>query len=157
LNVYAHLLSCGYLWDEIRLKGGAYGVSCAHLSQQSCFLLNSLNDPDPGRTFAIFDQLGGLPMTWTNDDIEAAIIATAKGDSVPIRPVKAGYVALWRHLFAITDAIRAEYRQRLLSVTPDDVAAAAADLWQNNAAMANDCAIAPARLTAQLPFKTLTI
>jgi len=157
LNVYAHLLSCGYLWDEIRLKGGAYGVGCAHLSQQRCFLLNSLNDPDPGRTFAIFDHLGELHTTWTNDDIEAAIIATAKGDSVPIRPVKAGYVALWRHLFAMTDAIRAEYRQRLLNVTSDDVAAAAADLWQNNAGMANDCAIAPARLTAQLLFKTLTI
>lgn len=157
LNVYAHLLSCGFLWDEIRLKGGAYGAGCAYLGQQSCFQLNSHNDPDPGRTFAVFDRLGAMPKIWTGDDVEAAIIACAKGDCVPIRPVKAGYIALWRHLFAMTDAVRAEYRQRLLDVTPDDVAAAAANLWQNNAGMANDCAIAPARLTARLPFKPLTI
>ncbi len=157
LNVYAHLLSCGFLWDEIRLKGGAYGAGCAHLGHQGCFQLNSQNDPDPGRTFAVFDQLGTRPMAWTKDDVEAAIIASAKGDCTPIRPVKAGYIALWRHLFAMTDAVRADYRRRLLDVTPENVADAAERLWQNSAGRANDCAVAPARLTARLPFRPLPV
>jgi len=89
--------------------------------------------------------------------VEAAIIASAKGDCTPIRPVKAGYIALWRHLFAMTDAVRADYRRRLLDVTPENVADAAERLWQNSAGRANDCAVAPARLTARLPFRPLPV
>lgn len=28
LDVARHLLNFGYLWNEVRVKGGAYGVSC---------------------------------------------------------------------------------------------------------------------------------
>ncbi|MCK7503667.1 MAG: hypothetical protein MZV70_05820 [Desulfobacterales bacterium] len=43
----ATLLSTGYLWDEVRVKGGAYGASAWTDGSESTFSFSSYRDPAP--------------------------------------------------------------------------------------------------------------
>ena len=55
--VAARILTLDYLWDEIRVKGGAYGGHfCVRPDGEAEWL--SWNDPKPGRSFGIYSECG---------------------------------------------------------------------------------------------------
>ena len=66
--VAARILSLDYLWDEIRVRGGAYGASFRVRPDGDGGYL-SWNDPKPGRTLGCYDKSGD------------ALRAFAKGDA----------------------------------------------------------------------------
>lgn len=55
--VAARLLSLGYLWQEIRVRGGAYGGNFRVRADGEAGYL-SWNDPSPARSLTIYDQTG---------------------------------------------------------------------------------------------------
>ena len=66
--VAARVLTLDYLWDEIRVRGGAYGANFRVRSDGDGGYL-SWNDPKPGRTLGCYDKSGD------------ALRAFAKGDA----------------------------------------------------------------------------
>jgi Zn-dependent M16 (insulinase) family peptidase len=52
--VLCHRLRTGIIWDEIRIKGGAYGCSASASLEDGSFLFASYRDPNPLRTLEIF-------------------------------------------------------------------------------------------------------
>ena len=66
--VAARILSLDYLWDEIRVRGGAYGASF-RVRQDGDGGYLSWNDPKPGRSLGCYDKSGD------------ALRAFAKGDA----------------------------------------------------------------------------
>lgn len=66
--VAARILTLDYLWDEIRVRGGAYGANFTVRSDGDGGYL-SWNDPKPGRTLGCYDKSGD------------ALRAFAKGDA----------------------------------------------------------------------------
>ena len=66
--VAARVLSLDYLWDEIRVRGGAYGGSF-RVQQDGDGGYLSWNDPKPGRSLGCYDKSGD------------ALRAFAKGDA----------------------------------------------------------------------------
>ena len=66
--VAARILTLDYLWDEIRVRGGAYGANFRVRSDGDGGYL-SWNDPKPGRTLGCYDKSGD------------ALRAFAKGDA----------------------------------------------------------------------------
>lgn len=157
LHAYAHMLSCGKLWDEIRVKGGAYGAHCSYDGNFGMLQFSSNSDPQPARTFGVFAALAQEDFRCDDEDVQAAIIAGIKTDERPLRPARACAQALWRELFGWTDERRGEIRRQLFALTPEHVRRGAAEFWQHSAALANDCVVAPAALASSLHYRTLTV
>ncbi len=123
MHVAAQLLSYGFLWDEIRVKGGAYGAFCRYDPVGAVLSLISYRDPDPRRTLGVFAELDDRvrDADWTPDLIRRAVIACAKDDQRPVRPASATADALSRYVSGVDDGWRREYRRRLLGVDTEAV------------------------------------
>ena len=65
--VAARILSLGYLWDEIRVKGGAYGGSFGvGLSGNAAWA--SWNDPKPSRSLGVYGESGKALKAFADGD-----------------------------------------------------------------------------------------
>lgn len=155
LIVFANILSCGMLWKEIRLKGGAYGTSAA-LLKHGCFTIGSSQDPTPDRTFKIFDTIPKLPLTLSDRDIDNAVISTVKTFHKPLRPSWVPVSALGAFISGITDDWRTQRHNSFLSLTRTDITDAVARFWDDNASTFNDCVIGPKDVTKKLKFQSIS-
>ena len=54
--ILAHYLSTGFLWEQVRMKGGAYGAGASVSSLERVFTFTSYRDPNIVRTFDSFRQ-----------------------------------------------------------------------------------------------------
>ncbi len=109
-SVIGKVMTYDYLWNEVRVKGGAYGTGMRSFSSGSvCY--HSYRDPRIDETFARFDAAG----EWlsnaeiTDEDMEGYIISTVAGFDAP---VKAQRIARRQDL-AIFSGREEGYRERL--------------------------------------------
>ena len=65
--VAARILTLDYLWDEIRVRGGAYGANFSIRPDGDGGYL-SWNDPKPGRTLGCYDKSGATLRAFANGD-----------------------------------------------------------------------------------------
>jgi Zn-dependent M16 (insulinase) family peptidase len=125
--VLGHLLSTGYLWEKIRMEGGAYGAFSYPRNMDGLFLFGSYRDPHITSTIKAF--VDGLSLMETgplsDDEVEKAVIGTVGREDRPIDPGERGFVSLQRKLHGLTDAARQSRRTMLLSVDRTTVGAAA--------------------------------
>lgn len=124
-------LSYGYLWDNVRVKGGAYGCRAGYDSMGGIFSLSSYRDPYIKETLDVYTGLFDFiteQMDLSPAGIEQAIIGTVKTLDRPTRPGQAVGTALSRHRSGSTKKFRKDFRTRLLSLTGDDVRNVANDL-----------------------------
>jgi Zn-dependent M16 (insulinase) family peptidase len=147
LTIYAHLLSCGYLWNEIRMKAGAYGVQAQYLPQNATLLLRSSDDPSPRQTMNTFATLpqAGVEKNWQDDDIRAGIIACSKKYLLPWRPRELCQTALLQRLNAIDKNWHRNCYQKLLAQNARSVWEAVESFWQEFSTQSNCCLFGPAR------------
>jgi len=120
-------LSYGYLWNEVRVKRGAYGARAAYNPAHGLFGFSSYRDPCIRETLDSFR--GAISHVIQEMDlspaaVEQAIIGTVKTLDQPIRPAQAVGTALSRHLREETPEHRRRFRRRLLSLTGDDIRSA---------------------------------
>ncbi|WP_461208983.1 insulinase family protein [Desulfocurvus sp. DL9XJH121] len=106
----------GYLWDHVRVRGGAYGAFCVLDRFAGTLSLVSYRDPAVTGTLEAFDGLGpylaGLDMPAS--ELEKSVVG-AVGDVDPyLLPDAQGYTALLRGLTGDTDEVRAAMRAQLL-------------------------------------------
>lgn len=117
-------LTFGYLWNEIRVKGGAYGGGAGYDPLGGIFTFSSYRDPNIAKTLKAyggsFDYITST-MDLSEEAIEQAIIGTVKTLDRPIRPAQAVGAALSRHLNGQSVAFRKDFRDRLLSLTGEDI------------------------------------
>ncbi len=117
------LLRFDYLLPEIRFKGNAYGGGHSLSSAGGTLTFYSYRDPLLNETLGVFDGARDwiASQTWTDDDLERALLGNVR-DAVPaIRPASATGEALSRHRRGETPALRAgSYRQKM-NASPDEV------------------------------------
>jgi len=144
VSVFSQLLSLGYLWEEIRAKGGAYGGFCSYDGSGQLFQMLSYRDPNIPRTLAVMRGVGEhlAQMDFSPAEIERAIISCAKNEERPIRPSAATSTALWRHLLRASDELRNERYQALLRVDGPAVRTAAASLLDQGLGAGVVCVLA---------------
>ena len=75
VDVIESFVSDGYLWDEIRLKGGAYGAWAVNYISGH-FALYSYRDPNFERTLETFRALPEFLKEYDGEDLEGYIIGT---------------------------------------------------------------------------------
>jgi hypothetical protein len=128
--VLGHMLSTGYLWEKVRMEGGAYGAFSYPRNMDGLFLFGSYRDPHITSTIRAFvDGLSFMEEGDVSDEeVEKAVIGTVGREDRPIDPGEKGFVSLQRKLHGLTDTARQARRTRLLSVDRKAVGAAARTL-----------------------------
>ena len=111
-----------WLWNQVRVQGGAYGAFCLfdHLSGVLTFI--SYRDPNLIKTIEAFDQAAGfLHRTALSEDELVKSIIGAIGDiDSPMLPDAKGYTSLLRYLTKNGERARQQMRDGILETKSTD-------------------------------------
>lgn len=126
LSVVTKYLGTSYLWDKVRVEGGAYGGFANFNALSGAYVFGSYRDPNLVATLDVYDGAPAFLRKGVSEtDLTRSIIGTI-GDLDPyLLPDAKGYTALVRALTGVTDAYRQERREQVLGASPADFAAAA--------------------------------
>jgi hypothetical protein len=136
-SLLAHFLSTGYLWEQVRMKGGAYGAGAAASGLERVFSFSSYRDPNITRTLEAFR--GALQAArqeaLSEREFEQVLIGAVGLEERPLAPGEKGFIALKRRLLGISDELRQRRRDLLLAASPGDLTEAAGRLlaaWERS-------------------------
>jgi Zn-dependent M16 (insulinase) family peptidase len=144
-TVLAHLLGTGALWEELRVKRGAYGASAwtDGLEGMACF--SSYRDPRPVDSLSFFGEAlaqtakrFGSGGARAEAEVEEAAIGSLGREQRPMMPEERGFVDFRRSLYGIADEMRQVKRDAMLGAGAKDIARAAERLAE---AYASSCAV----------------
>lgn len=137
-------LSFGYMWNEVRVKGGAYGASASYDLMDGVFRFTSYRDPQIQKTLDVFAGSSSHVsegMDLSAGALEQAIIGTVKNLDRPLRPEQAVNIALLRHLQDSTFERRKAFRKQLLALTAGQIRDAFAEVVAPAIQSASVCVI----------------
>jgi Zn-dependent M16 (insulinase) family peptidase len=123
LTVLSRELSKGYLYNRIRVQGGAYGGMSLYDPLGRIFSFLSYRDPHLAETLKVYDAAARylLDAGIGEEDLEKTIVGTIGALDRPADPAGKGYLSMVRHFAGIADAERQRFRDRVLALTPDDL------------------------------------
>jgi Zn-dependent M16 (insulinase) family peptidase len=111
-----------WLWNRIRVQGGAYGGFC-HFDRLSGVLsFVSYRDPNLSKTLEVFDQTADFLNTATlhEDEIIRSIIGTIGDIDQYMLPDAKGFASMVRHITGQTEKERQRIREEVLNTTALD-------------------------------------
>jgi hypothetical protein len=115
--VAARHLRMAYLWDRVRVRGGAYGAFCSldRLSGVATFV--SYRDPNTAATLEVFRQAGRYLMEadLSTEEMTRAVIGAMGDIDAHMLPDAKGHVAMARRLVGDTAELRAVMRGQVLA------------------------------------------
>ncbi|HMO04362.1 MAG TPA: insulinase family protein [Kiritimatiellia bacterium] len=123
-------LRTAWLWDQVRVQGGAYGAFGMLDPRAGQCTMTSYRDPNTERTLATYDRTPEFLRALSLDDAELtrAIVGTIGDLDGYLLPDAKGFIAMGRHLAGDTDAIRQTTRDQVLATTAGHFAEYAASL-----------------------------
>ncbi len=120
--VVTNYLNTVYLWDRVRVQGGAYGGFSSYDNRSGVFTFMSYRDPNLVKTLANYDgaaaHLQGLALDEA--EVHKCIIGVIGDMDAHELPDAKGYSALTRHLLGISDESRQRVRDEVLATTARD-------------------------------------
>ena len=122
--VLSNILSFGYLWNTVRVQGGAYGVNFS-LRRSGSVSAASYRDPNPAHTLEAYRAIPDFIRGFVDggEELTPYIISTI-GQGEPLStPRQQGKIADIRWFKHVTDEARQADRERILRMTPNDLAA----------------------------------
>jgi Zn-dependent M16 (insulinase) family peptidase len=122
VQVITRYLRNVWLWEKIRLQGGAYGAFCHFDRLSGTLSFVSYRDPNLVKTVENFDRSADFlrDLELNEDERMKSIIGTI-GDIDQYRlPDAKGYVSVARHLSGETDEDRQLIRDEVLATSPSD-------------------------------------
>ena len=124
-NVVTNYLSMTYVWEKLRVQGGAYGGYSIFDDRSGVFAYFSYRDPNLAASLEHYDKaplyLKGLDHTrLTDTELTKAIIrAIARMDAYQLPDAK-GYSSMIRYLTGETEDFRQNVREQVLSTNGED-------------------------------------
>lgn len=128
-SVASNVLSYDYLWNEIRVKGGAYGCGFRSPSPRHASFYTYRDpaiDPSLARIEAAGDWLASFDPDV--DTFEGFIVSCVSGMDAPLKPYTLTKRRNAEYFCKTPSGKRAERRQQMLESTPDALRALAADI-----------------------------
>ncbi|XWS39966.1 hypothetical protein CRYUN_Cryun18bG0099700 [Craigia yunnanensis] len=115
-------ISNTWLWDRVRVSGGAYGGFCNFDTHSGVFTFLSYRDPNLLKTLDIYDATGDFlrELDMDDDTLTKAIIGTIGDVDAYQLPDAKGYSSLVRYLLGITEEERQRRRVEILSTSLKD-------------------------------------
>ncbi len=126
LQLLKVLMSYDYLWNHIRVKGGAYGCMSSFGKSGDAYFV-SYRDPNLEKTNQVYE---GIPkyldsFEATEREMTKYIIGTISDLDMPLTPATAGSRSLHAYLSGITDEDVQRERDEILGASSEDVKALA--------------------------------
>ncbi len=118
LPVLKKYLTGGYLWDNIRVKGGAYGAMMS-VDRLGTFNLVSYRDPNLKKTLEVYRNLPAhvSSLELSKDDVDKLIIGTISDIDAPVPIYTTGRKLLYQVYKHTSYETERYYRDCLLSAT----------------------------------------
>ena len=114
-------LRTGYLWEKVRVQGGAYGCMCGLDRMSGAFFMVSYRDPNVLPTLAVYDaaarHLESLELS--REELDAAIIGAIGELDAYMLPDAKGSAAFARILTGDTADLRQQLREEILGATAE--------------------------------------
>ena len=125
-KVLKTILSYDYLWNEVRVKGGAYGVMCAFL-EEGIGYLTSYRDPNLSETNEVYEKLPEYLENFDADerDMMKYIIGTISDMDTPLTPRAKGERSYLAYKTGTTLEDKQRERDEVLSADKEKIRAAA--------------------------------
>ncbi len=122
LLLAARYLSNTYLWEEVRVRGGAYGGFCRLDPRTGTFLFLSYRDPNVEKTVDIYDRAADFlkRLHLSRDDIDKSIIGIIGDMDTYELPDTKGFSSTVRYLTGETDALRQQRRDEIFGTNIAD-------------------------------------
>lgn len=134
LMVISNYLRTSWLWEKIRVQGGAYGGFCVFDKRSGVFSYLSYRDPNLLQTLANYDQTSQFlrQAELSREELTKNIIGVIGQIDAYQFPDAKGYTSLSRYLVGETDEQLQRMREEVLSTTRDDIRAFGEMLAQLN-------------------------
>ncbi len=125
LKVLKTILSYDYLWNNVRVKGGAYGCMCGFSGVDGDAYFTSYRDPNLRDTNNIYEKAPEYVKNFTADerDITKYIIGTFSTMDTPLTPQSQGKRSLSMYIAGLTVEDLQKERDEVLNVTIEDIRA----------------------------------
>ena len=136
LQVLRTIANLDYLWNRVRVQGGAYGVSVV-FTRSGMMLFASYRDPNLRETLNVYDGLAEYLSNFNADEREMKkyIIGTISRVDAPLTPQMKGERSEINYFTGLTQEDIQKERDEILSATAKDIKALArmaADVLKNN-------------------------
>ncbi len=108
-----------WLWDKVRVQGGAYGGFCTFDSQSGVLTFLSYRDPNLLQTLEVYDGAAQYlqNLDLTDSELTKAIIGTIGDMDSYLLPDAKGFTAMRYYLIDLTNEERQQRRDQVLSTT----------------------------------------
>ncbi|CAH9116055.1 unnamed protein product [Cuscuta epithymum] len=115
-------ISNTWLWDRVRVSGGAYGGFCDFDTHSGVFSFLSYRDPNLMKTLNVYDGTSDFlkELEMDDDALTKAIIGTIGDVDAYQLPDAKGYTSLLRYLLGVTPEEREMRREEILSTRLSD-------------------------------------
>ncbi len=121
-RVVVKQISLAYLFEKVRMHGGAYGAFARLDSQSGNFVFASYRDPNLLNTVNVYDAVPQFLREMRLDEktLTRAIIGAISDLDRYQLPDARGHGAFVRHLMGVTDEMRQQRRDEVLNTTVQD-------------------------------------
>ena len=115
-------LTTTWLWERVRVHGGAYGGFCMFDRRSGVLTFLSYRDPNLLQTLEVYDQAAQFlrDLSLSQEELTKAIIGAISALDTYMLPDAKGYASLQWHLVGDTDDDLQRVRDEVLATTPDD-------------------------------------
>jgi Zn-dependent M16 (insulinase) family peptidase len=126
----SHWLSTGPLFEDIRMRGGAYDASAHPNNREGVFSFFTYRDPNPRRSLEVIGPILEKAAAQPADEesLVRTIIGTYSRETRPRTGAEKGFIDFFRFLSGIEDFHRERNLRRLIALTAEDIAGAAKNL-----------------------------
>ena len=126
LQILKVILSYDYLWQNVRVKGGAYGCMSSFNRIGEGYLV-SYRDPNLEKTMKIYEGVVDYLKNFSVDDrdMNKFIIGTMSGIDRPMNPAAKGSRSMNLYMNHVTAEMIQEERNQILDATQADIRALA--------------------------------
>ncbi len=132
VSVITNYLRTTWLWEKVRVQGGAYGGFCGFDRRSGLFSYTSYRDPNLLQTLENYDQtarfLRETPLS--QDELTKSIIGVIGQIDDYMLPDAKGYTSMIQYLLNESDELRQQIRDEVLSTTAQNFKAFAEVLLQ---------------------------
>ncbi len=119
--VITRYLQTAWLWEKIRVQGGAYGGMCSFDQRSGVFTFASYRDPNLEQSLEIYKATGDYlkNLELSDDELTRALIGAIGTLDAYQLPDAKGYTSCMRHLLGYSDERRQRLRDEVLATTQD--------------------------------------
>ncbi len=122
-NVVKSLISTGFLWERVRMQGGAYGSFNSFDFYSGDYGLVSYRDPNLVETLKVYDEIPEFlsRLDLTDEELKKIIIGCVGQLDPPLTPDRKGSVSMIEYLTGWDHEKKQKHREELLSTRPQDL------------------------------------